>query len=336
MLYRGGFFAVGIATLLTIAMVTHPRSRLGKYVIGSPVLVWVGKRSYGLYLYHWTIFQVFRKSAGTPLDIREFAGLIAVTLAVTELSYQFIETPLRTGSALRAYRQWRMRGGRIGLPISVGLATLSVVPIFAVASLVGAKVVPDDITANLNDNEDAVTSISTTTTIAGVTTTAPAVTTTTVAKGKIDVLAVGDSVMLGSAKKLASHGITVDAAKNRQVIYALQIFNYYKSTKELGNNVVIHLGTNGITKRSTFEKILKPLAEVPNVIVVNLRVDGRPSEDVNNATINELPQLFPNVKILDWNSLSKPHPEWFASDGIHPNDVGQDNYVAAILQALGR
>ena len=336
-LYRGGLFAVGIATLLTIATVTHPRSRLGKYVIGTPVLVWVGKRSYGLYLYHWTIFQVYRKSAGTALTLQEFAILMVVTLVVTEASYQFIETPIRTGTAIQAYRLWRQRGGRVGAPIAVGLATLSVVPIFAVASLVGAKVIPDDITANLNENEGAVTSIATTTTVAGVTTTTPTdSTTTTLAKGKIDVLAVGDSVMLGSAKKLASHGITVDAAKNRQVIYALQIFNYYKSTKELGNNVVIHLGTNGITKKSTFEKILNPIKDVPNVIVLTMHAPGRASETLNNAVINALPASYPNVKILDWHGISKDHPDWFASDGIHPNSTGQDQYVAAILQALGR
>ena len=337
LLYRGGLFAVGIATLFAIATVTHPRSRLGKYVIGTPILVWIGKRSYGLYLYHWTIFQAYRKSAGTGLTVQEFVVLMVVTLAVTELSYQFIETPIRTGTALQAYRRWRQRGGRVGAPIGVGLATLSVVPIFAVASLVGAKVIPDDITANLNDNEEAVTSISTTTTVAGVTTTLPTnSTTTTLAKGKIDVLAVGDSVMLGSAKKLASHGITVDAAKNRQVIYALQIFNYYKSTKELGNNVVIHLGTNGITKKSTFEKILDPLKDVPNVIVLTMRAPGRASESLNNAVINSLPATYPNVKILDWYAISRDHPDWFASDGIHPNSTGQDQYVAAILQALGR
>jgi peptidoglycan/LPS O-acetylase OafA/YrhL len=335
-LYRGGLFAVGIATLFAIATVTHPRSRLGKYVIGTPILVWIGKRSYGLYLYHWTIFQAYRKSAGTGLSIEEFAVLMFITLVVTELSYQFIETPIRTGTALQAYRTWRQRGGRVGAPIAVGLATLSVIPVFAVASLVGARVIPDDITANLNDNEGAVTSIATTTTVAGVTTTVPQSTTTTLAKGKIDVLAVGDSVMLGSAKKLASHGIRVDAAKNRQVIYALQIFNYYKSTKELGNNIVIHLGTNGITKKATFEKILDPIKDVPNVIVLTMHAPGRASETLNNAIINELPLTYPNVKILDWYAISKDHPDWFASDGIHPNATGQDQYVAAILKALGR
>ena len=71
-------------------------------------------------------------------------------------------------------------------------------------------------------------------------TTVPVIPTTTIARGKMDVFAVGDSVMLGSAKKLASHGITVDATKNRQVGDSLQIFNYYKSVNELGNTVIIH------------------------------------------------------------------------------------------------
>ena len=100
--------------------------------------------------------------------------------------------------------------------------------------------------------------------------------------------------------------------------------------------MVIHLGTNGITKKATFERILEPLKNVPRVIFLTTRVPRHASEALNNAIINDLPLTHPNVTILDWYSLSKPHPEWFSSDGIHPNKVGQDNYVAAILSALGR
>ena len=337
LLYRGGFFAVGIATIIAIAMVTHPRSRLGKYVIGSPIFVWLGKRSYGLYLYHWTIFQAYRKNAGNSLEVREFIALMAITIVITEASYQFIETPIRKGVATAKWREWRARGGRVSPPIAVMLGTLALVPVFSVVKMAGATVIADDITASLNDNEGAVTHIATTTsTVAGVTTTIPAVTTTTLPKGKIDVLAVGDSVMLGSAKKLSSYGITVDAAKNRQVLEGLQIFNYYKSTNELGDNVVIHLGTNGITKAATYERLLRPLANVKRVIVLTNRIPGHAAEKLNNEVINAMPVNHPNITILDWYAMSKPHPEWFGSDGIHPNAVGQDNYVALILQALGR
>ena len=335
LLYRGGFIAVGIATVIAIATVTHPRSRLGKYVIGTPLLVWLGKRSYGLYLYHWTVFQAYRKAAGNSLDIREFIALMTITVVITEASYRLIETPIRTGKTLATYRLWRARGGTMRGPLGIVLGTLAVIPVFSVVSMAGARVMPDDITAGLNENEEAVTRI-TTTTIGTGSTTVPSAPTTTLPRGKMDAFAVGDSVMLGSAKKLKSYGITVDASKNRQVIDAVQIFNYYKSVNELGDVVVIHLGTNGITKAATFERILKPLASVKRVVILTMRVPGRASEQLNNAVINNLPAIHPNVTILDWYTLSKPHPEWFNSDGIHPNAVGQDNYVALILQAIGR
>ncbi len=335
LLYRGGFIAVGIATIVAIATVTHPRSRLGKYIIGTPLLVWLGKRSYGLYLYHWTVFQAYRKAAGNSLDSREFIVLMAITTVITEVSYQLIETPIRTGKALATYRSWRAGGGTMRGSIAIVLGTLAVIPVFGVVSMAGARVIPDDITAGLNENEGAVTRITTTTIVVGATT-VPLATTTTIPHVKIDVFAVGDSVMLGSAKKLKSYGVTVDATKNRQVIDAVQIFNYYKSVNELGDVVVIHLGTNGITKTSTFERILKPLRDIKRVVILTMRVPGHGSEKLNNDVINNLPATHSNVTVLDWYSLSKPHPEWFNSDGIHPNAVGQDNYVALILRAIGR
>ena len=189
--------------------------------------------------------------------------------------------------------------------------------------------------ANLADNEDAVVTIPT---IAPATTLAPGQTTvpmpTTSPPKIIDVLAVGDSVMLGSARKLKAKGLTVDAAKNRQPLDALPILNYYRSTKELGETVVLHLGTNGTTKEAIFERLMKPLADVDKVIVLTVRVPTREYETINNKIIYALPTRFPNVRVLDWFTISKSHPEWFASDKVHPNATGQDRYVEAIVSAV--
>jgi len=335
LLYRGGLILVALATILVIATVTHPRSRLGKYVIGTPLLVWIGKRSYGLYLYHWVIFQAYRKSAGMPLEPREFVALMAITAVVTEASYQFIETPIRTGRALAAYRAWRARRGGIRGPLPVVFATLAIVPVFSVVSMVGAQVNLEENEKNFKDNEGAVVTIPPTTVPVG-TTTLPAVVPTTVPVARFDVFAVGDSVMLGSARKLTSYGITVDAAKNRQVSSGAQVLDYRSKTGELGDNVVIHLGTNGRTTASTFDLVMKPLSKVKRVIVLTVRVPGSAYSDKNNAIITALPLVYPNVTILDWEALSKGRKDWFASDGIHPNALGQDNYVGFILKALGR
>ena len=335
LLYRGGLILVALATILVIATVTHPRSRLGKYVIGTPLLVWIGKRSYGLYLYHWVVFQAYRKSAGMPLEAREFIALMAITVVLTEASFQFIETPIRTGRALASYRAWRMRNGGVRGPLPIVLATLAIVPVFSVVSMAGARVMPEEVAGNLDENSGAVVTIPPTTVPVG-TTTLPAVAPTTVPATKFDVFAVGDSVMLGSARKLTSYGITVDAAKNRQVSSGAQVLDYRNKTGELGDNVVIHLGTNGRTTASTFDQVMKPLSKIKRVIVLTVRVPGSPYSDKNNAIITALPLVYPNVTVLDWEALSKGRKDWFASDGIHPNALGQDNYVGFILKALGR
>ena len=62
-LFRGGFLAVDFATLLVIVAVTHRGAKMGMF-LGAQPLNWIGTRSYGLYLYHWPIFQIIRGNAG--------------------------------------------------------------------------------------------------------------------------------------------------------------------------------------------------------------------------------------------------------------------------------
>lgn len=329
LLYRGGFLAVGIATAVVVAAVTHPRSQVGRWVIGSPVLVWIGRRSYGLYLYHWFIFQAHRKLAGAGLGLEDFAFLMMVTLVITETSFRFVELPFRDGRA-RAMWVRICQPGPHRPRVAVAAVLALAIPLWSGWSLATAEVVADEITRGLDDNEGSVTRITTTTVQAGASTVAPT------KKLPFDVFAVGDSVMLGAAKKLTSMGLTVDAAKNRQVIEALQIFNYYASTGELGENIVVHLGTNGTTKASSFESILEPLARVDRLVVLTVRIPGQQYETINNDIIRGLPSRFPNVVLLDWWALSADKPEWFTKDGVHLNDEGRDNYVRLILGAFGR
>ena len=335
LLYQGGFALVGVATLVAIATVTHPRSRLGRYVLGSAILVWIGRRSYGLYLYHWVIFQIYRqdtKQLGTPLGLAEFMGLVALSLALSEVSYRFVETPIRKGQLTAAFRRWRAHQGGVRGPLPVAIAACALVPLFAIVSMAGAAVNANDVQQGLDDNEGAVVTTPTTmpTTATSV---APA---TTQPVQKFDVFALGDSVMLGSAKKLTAQGIVVDAVKSRQVREGLQVINYYTSIGQLGDNVVIHLGTNGSTTTETFHQLIEPMSQISKVVVLTVRVPGRPYQKANNEIINALPARFPNVTVVDWFTLSQNNKSWFSGDGVHLNGVGQDAYVAAILAALGR
>jgi peptidoglycan/LPS O-acetylase OafA/YrhL len=95
-LFRGGFLLTGVATLLVIAAVTHRRAWMGK-LLGNPLFRWVGTRSYGLYLYHWPIYQIIRKEAGIALRPSQFVLAVAITIPFTELSYRYVELPIRQG-----------------------------------------------------------------------------------------------------------------------------------------------------------------------------------------------------------------------------------------------
>jgi hypothetical protein len=69
------------------------------------------------------------------------------------------------------------------------------------------------------------------------------------------------------------------------------------------------------------------------VIVVNTAVP-RPWRDGNNALVAEVAQQYSTVKLIDWNSISMGHPEYFAPDGIHLVPTGVEVYVGEILKYL--
>jgi peptidoglycan/LPS O-acetylase OafA/YrhL len=110
-LYRGGFFALDVLTVVLIAVTVHPAARLVPAVLGSRPLRWVGQRSYGLYLWHWPIFVITRPGLDVDLDGPAlFVLRMALTVAFTEVSYRFIEQPVRHGALGRAWTRVRAAG----------------------------------------------------------------------------------------------------------------------------------------------------------------------------------------------------------------------------------
>jgi len=98
-LYQGGFAVVAIVTAGLIAAVTHPSSRLGAAVLGHPILRWLGLRSYAIYLWHWPIFMVTRAQLDVPLDgLPLFALRLFLTILAADLSFRFVENPIRHGA----------------------------------------------------------------------------------------------------------------------------------------------------------------------------------------------------------------------------------------------
>ncbi len=368
-LFRGGFFVTSVATLFLIAAVTHRRSMAGP-LLGNPLLLWIGVRSYGLYLYHWPIFQIERRVAGNPLSLTQFAVGMAITVVITEISYRFIETPIRRGQVGRWWR--RLQDARDPAPRRViagagaGVVALSV---FAVATLATAELKPNEIAESLNQAQDAVTDIgdlvpdasapvsvadsvvaSTTSTVptppaggsvdpssttAATTTAAPTTVPPPTTPAPLAPLAIGDSVMLGAANQLSAEGITVTAEVSRQMKSMIPYVQQLRDSGQLPDTVIVHLGTNGNLGDQTMAEFFGALSGVPRVLVLTLQAP-RDYVAVNNAKLIALPAQFPNVQVLYWDGLANDCPgNCFYDDGIHLRPDGQKYYTQLITSTLG-
>lgn len=104
LLYPGGFALISILTTLVIAALIHPSTQLVPRLLGSGPLRWIGLRSYGLYLWHWPVFMVTRPYSDVPLDGLPLLALrFAIVGVLVELSYRFVELPVRHGALGRAW-----------------------------------------------------------------------------------------------------------------------------------------------------------------------------------------------------------------------------------------
>ncbi|CAB4887573.1 unannotated protein [freshwater metagenome] len=355
-IFRGGFFLTGLATLAIIAAVTHPGSILGK-VLGNPVLNWVGTRSYGLYLFHWPIYQFIRNEAGIQLSVPQLLAAWAATGIIAEASYRFVETPIRKGHLSAWWHRRRAMGYAQRRRVMLG-ATCSCVLLGVLG--VSLALAPVKCTNNnecaFEAGKKAMVATTTTapvgatnpggvvTTIAGIpestvlgettTTTVPA-TTTTLPKVKYPIYAIGDSVMLGAAPTLQSAGIVVDAAVSRQATTGADIIEGVVAQELLGDYVVVHLGTNGPMSSATLERLMAATASAKVVVVLTDKA-ARGWTEGNNALIRALPGNHPNVVVVDWQAEAGAHPEFITGDGIHlKNDAARKFYTNLVLGALG-
>lgn len=364
-LFRGGFLWTSLATLMVIAAVTHRRTVTSR-ALGNPLLVWVGTRSYGLYLYSWPIYQIIRKVAGNALTLPQFVVALVITVFLTELSYRFVETPIRRGEVARWWESLRARRDPVPRQfVAVATVVSLLVLAFGVLRLGLAELKQNEIAIALEEGAENTTSlddllgtggdegaapptptptaapppVDTSVTAESTTTTSTTTTTTTtLPKEPVDYLAIGDSVMLGAAGVLKERGYTVNAEVSRQMNQTVSLMEQLGEADLFGDPVIIHLGTNGPITRETLDALLAPLSRVPNVIILNVHAN-RPWTAENNRILAERdkPNGQDNIILIDWNSLANECPgDCFAADGIHLTDAGRVYYANVIGDWTGR
>ena len=115
-LYRGGLFAISlVAAVVVLGTTTRPGTGLAW--LGAAPLVWIGRRSYGIYLWHWPVIIFMVPATGGELGRWPLTGLqVGVTLLLTEVSHRLIESPVRrsTAAPVRTITAWSAAAVAIG------------------------------------------------------------------------------------------------------------------------------------------------------------------------------------------------------------------------------
>jgi peptidoglycan/LPS O-acetylase OafA/YrhL len=139
-LYRGGLAAVSLATAALIMALSHPQTRLGSALLGHRPLRWIGERSYGIYLWHWPVYMVTRPQLDVSFDGMPLLALrLVATVLLADLSYRYVETPIRRGAIGRAWRSFREARGFKRWAVGVRYAGI-VVPTVAICAALGMAV----------------------------------------------------------------------------------------------------------------------------------------------------------------------------------------------------
>ena len=91
--YRGGMLIVSLLSAVLIALAVHPGAVRARAVLGSTPLAAIGRRSYGLYLWHWPILVL----TDAPRSMARLLFVLVLVAVVTEAGYRLIEQPFRAG-----------------------------------------------------------------------------------------------------------------------------------------------------------------------------------------------------------------------------------------------
>jgi len=373
-LYRGGFLGVALLAAAVVAVAAADRRTLVAAVLGWRPLVWLGRRSYGVYLWFWPVFMLTRPHAdvdltGYPL----FALRATITVALAAASYRYVEMPIRSGalgrtwSALqsrpsrpdtRTATAWTMTMALAVAAISSGVLVHRHTPTpaaFLVESRSMLRQVPANRTVEPGSAMTSVPPTTTTTTTIGapepVTApgdpspagagpsppAAPPVDIAPMAAGGVQarVTAIGESVLMEAEPELAAAA----GGLTLEAAVGRQVGGTIKAVQALHDagglgDEIVVQVGNNGTVTSDEFDELMALLSGARRVAVVNVKVPRVWEGPNNDVLSGGVSKWPNAVLLDWYSLGSANPDVFLDDGVHLKPAGVHLYAQLILSGL--
>lgn len=348
--YRGGQFFGTILTVLMVYAVSGRKTWLSRF-LSNPVLKWMGDRSYSIYLWHYPIILLISKGIKASWWITLIEIVLSVVLA--ELSYRFIETPIRHGiigeylNILRsrpksrqekkrqiqvARRSLKVMAGTFALTVSLILCMIFVPKKNALDTLQKreakaketGKMTEEQLAkqkANGSESEDTICTAD--------------LTDDEIMEG-LNLLLIGDSIAVDVTDdfyKIFPNSVS-DTKIGRITSLGKQVLDSYIDEKKWEGEGVIFASLSNSPINGELEDIREKIGKDMPLFLTTVRIPHDTFEEESNSKIKKFVEENHHTYLIDWYAASEGHDEYFDADDTHLLSAGAKAYAKCIKEAV--
>lgn len=348
--YRGGQFVGTILTVLVIYTVSGRKIWLSRF-LSNPVLKWIGDRSYSIYLWHYPIILLISKGIKASWWITLIEIVLSVVLA--ELSYRFIETPIRHGiigeylNILRsrpksrqekkrqvqvARRSLKVMAGTFVLTVSLILCMVFVPKKNALDTLQKreakaketGKMTEEQLSkqkANGSESDDTICTAD--------------LTDDEILEG-LNLLLIGDSIAVDVTDdfyEMFPNSVS-DTKIGRITSLGKQVLDSYIDEKKWEGEGVIFASLSNSPINGELEDIREKIGKDMPLFLTTVRIPHDMFEEESNSKIKKFVEENDHTYLIDWYAASEGHDEYFDADDTHLLSAGAKAYANCIKEAV--
>ena len=348
--YRGGQFFGTILTVLMVYAVSGRKTWLSRF-LSNPVLKWIGDRSYSIYLWHYPIILLISKGIKASWWITLIEIVLSVVLA--ELSYRFIETPIRHGiigeylNILRsrpksrqekkrqvqvARRSLKVMAGTFVLTVSLILCMVFVPKKNALDTLQKretkaketGKMTEEQLAkqkANGSESEDTICTTD--------------LTDDEILEG-LNLLLIGDSIAVDVTDdfyEMFPNSVS-DTKIGRITSLGKQVLDSYIDEKKWEGEGVIFASLSNSPINGELEAIREKIGKDMPLFLTTVRIPHDTFEEESNSKIKKFVEENDHTYLIDWYAASEGHDEYFDADDTHLLSAGAKAYAKCIKEAV--